>query len=171
MNKFLIAGAVSLAALTAAYYSLSASTHPKDTVRRTAIEAVGGYYNIWLPPPEFDKPYPGALTIWYGYSPAGLLIVCQKVALACAQRTSKNSCDIHIIDETFFPKFKESYSVLLRHELGHCNGWPGTHPNSTLNRVFHEVDVQLPSNTKWVRAHWCRTPDGEGKELCSRKLG
>ncbi|GAA4108891.1 hypothetical protein GCM10023067_04790 [Aminobacter aganoensis] len=44
----------------------------------------------------------------------------------CAKRLSPKVCVVVIVDKTYK---RATPSAVLRHERGHCNGWPGTHPD------------------------------------------
>lgn len=84
-----------------------------------------------LPPVKYDHPYKGKL-IERNYDPAGVARACKKFGItpprgkkivACAL-SGMRFCIINMPK-----KNSESYSLVKRHELGHCNGWRG-HANS-----------------------------------------
>jgi hypothetical protein len=88
-----------------------------------------------LPPEEFDRPYQGLLTITRGDA-AVMEKNCPKTAfpitLGCAKRYTMNgqdySCYVHIAEDSILQPTGWSYEIVLRHELGHCLGWPANHP-------------------------------------------
>lgn len=92
----------------------------------------------WNPPTRFDHVYSGRLTIRY-LPQKQVVAACSKlfaqyrvaaksslVQRGCSAITSGTSCTVILIDKPFAlatPK------AVLRHETGHCNGWPADHPN------------------------------------------
>jgi hypothetical protein len=91
----------------------------------------------WNPPARFDHAYSGKLTV--SYLPQKQVVAACEVLFAqykvaaksfpnqhgCSAITSPTSCTIIVVDTTFAlatPK------AVLRHEIGHCNGWPANHP-------------------------------------------
>src|SRR5215813_11864902 len=94
-----------------------------------------------LPPKEFDREYDGKLIIKYmiqedidrecrlGVKPGG------GRPLACARAFREESpssifpwglpksCTIYMMTETAYARLGWSYDIILRHEIGHCNGW------------------------------------------------
>ena len=85
-----------------------------------------------LPPVEFDHPYAGKLTVLKEDHYALIRHVCSDTpnAIACSYRTYDSvsgetlSCLIML-----GPKAHDDERA-LRHEIGHCNGWPGDHPGA-----------------------------------------
>jgi hypothetical protein len=79
----------------------------------------------YLPPPQYDKPYGGKLT--KRMEPlADIAKLCGSGKWACA-RVGGNACEI-IIPELGGAITLALQNVVVRHEIGHCNGWPGDHP-------------------------------------------
>jgi hypothetical protein len=97
-----------------------------------------------LPPPEYDHPYSGKLTIieanWetiqqvcgpiYANAPPGALLTgCAHVypdhclVYIGEPRTMQTAALLYHTNE------KDAHDRILRHEIGHCNGWPLYHPN------------------------------------------
>jgi hypothetical protein len=95
-----------------------------------------------LPPPEYDHPYTeGPVWIRVVYSQADVRDKCEKarlldVALACGSSRylqsdpSVKACLITMASKDVIEAAGYTYEVVLRHEIGHCNGWPGDHPNA-----------------------------------------
>jgi hypothetical protein len=84
-----------------------------------------------LPPPEFDKPYDGDLTIRMLPTFEALRVACNVYnpkMLACARHNEK-SCIIYLVEDEVMRERGWNSGLLLRHEIGHCNGWPGDHPD------------------------------------------
>lgn len=92
----------------------------------------------WNPPARYDHAYTGKLTV--RYLPQRLVVgACESLfkkykvkaktsmtQRGCAATTSKASCTVIVVDKPFkgaTPK------AVLRHELGHCNGWKAHHPD------------------------------------------
>jgi hypothetical protein len=88
-----------------------------------------------IPPPEYDFPFKGKLTIERtsyqhvvrqncSYSPFPYL-------LGCA-RLRGEECYILMMDDAFLNKMNYPPEIVLRHEMGHCNGWPAHRPGGRL---------------------------------------
>jgi hypothetical protein len=76
------------------------------------------------PPLEFDGNYKGKLTITRMEDFGIIQYICKNnTAVACAIHTAQ-SCLILLGPGTW------SRADVLRHELGHCNGWPSDHPGA-----------------------------------------
>jgi hypothetical protein len=92
---------------------------------------------IWNPPARFDFPYKGELTVKrlpqdQVFDACRVLFKLYDVRAAaylnqrgCSIITSSNSCLVVTVDKPFKGATPES---VLRHEIGHCNGWPADHP-------------------------------------------
>ena len=89
-----------------------------------------------LPPAEFDIPYTGKLTIWRTKSEQALRAILTPdqatwsgLAAAAHNRkapgTPATVCDIYVVEDAVLKARGHSLAFLLRHELGHCNGWAG----------------------------------------------
>ena len=84
----------------------------------------------WNPPKRFDHPFKGKLTL-YRLPQKEVVRVCQNMPGASLQQhgcseLKGNHCTVVIVDKTYMGATPKS---VLRHELGHCNGWPASHPN------------------------------------------
>jgi hypothetical protein len=82
-----------------------------------------------LPPKEFDYEYKGELTIKRG-SQDDLRKACPNVfrpgnyAIGCTYRWFDGSaCTVYIVNDNVLQSINWDYDLVLRHELGHCNGW------------------------------------------------
>lgn len=83
----------------------------------------------WNPPARFDRPYSGKLRV-YKLTQKQVAIACKKLIgwatpkmHGCSQH-SDTECVVITIDKMFAlatPK------AVLRHEIGHCNGWSASH--------------------------------------------
>lgn len=89
-----------------------------------------GFLFIATPPPErYDFPYKGELTIVRVHRlEANRLCDSQRTTVfgnvgACAILHSASRCTIIINVDSVMTE-----TSLLRHEVAHCNGWPGHHP-------------------------------------------
>jgi hypothetical protein len=95
-----------------------------------------------LPPAEYDHPYTaGQLWITVVDSQADVRDKCEStrqldVAIGCSQKIHRKSdpsvkgCRIVIANKDVIEAAGYVYDVVLRHEIGHCNGWPGDHRNA-----------------------------------------
>lgn len=80
-------------------------------------------YSAPPPPAQYDHAYTGKLAV-YDVTPEQFSFHCKYTAEACAFSFNNYSeCHIYIKQGTRY-----SRASLMRHELGHCNGWPGSHP-------------------------------------------
>lgn len=90
----------------------------------------------WNPPPQYDHAYQGEL-ILQKIHPLRVRVSCTalfkkhggKPLIAtngCAWRSKdRKRCWVIIIDR---PANGTIPANVLRHEIGHCNGWPASHP-------------------------------------------
>jgi hypothetical protein len=83
-----------------------------------------------LPPEKFDHFYPGDLTIMMVNTVDDLRAACGLDAqahpnlLACSIRKS-SACLIIMVKDEVMRQHGWNTGLLLRHEIGHCNGWVG----------------------------------------------
>jgi hypothetical protein len=136
-----------------------------------------------LPPAEYDIPYTGELRIWVVQSKKDLReYYCKWTAanqsnwsgLACAS-TSKDKkpvkiCNVYIAKDELLKAVGFNKALVLRHELGHCNGW-ANHEGGRLTPIDTKADLKLPPNTRWLRTYppvACLTPDGQ-EESCTER--
>ena len=97
---------------------------------------------IWVfrPPPEYDKPFDGLVVIqeFRGEEMKG---ACFRRGFACAEFVTGNPavCTIKLLVDFIKPPLNREETI--RHEIGHCNGWPATHPGSKWEWV---VDPEEP---------------------------
>ena len=91
-----------------------------------------------LPPDGFDKPYLGKLTVTLVESEAEVVAQCPKTTfpakLGCAYQYRQiypggpyAECRIIMPKEEIIESWGFSLATIYRHEIGHCNGWPGDH--------------------------------------------
>jgi hypothetical protein len=89
-------------------------------------------YSQFLPPEEFDRPFEGRVVIQEAINQDEVRRLCNAVftmvPLGCSYRMpSIKWCaivklpDEQIRAEGFDP------AIFMRHEIGHCNGWPASH--------------------------------------------
>jgi hypothetical protein len=102
--------------------------------------AAAGPRDMLVPPPEFDYPYRGELTIVDALDQEQVRAKCPGakftigVALACAIRWPL-SCTIVLAPEADLKAAGLPLDLVMRHELAHCNGWPSDHRGA---RQFHD---------------------------------
>jgi hypothetical protein len=92
----------------------------------------------WNPPRRFDHAFAGKLTIKRlpqrdVEKACRALFVKHKIPVVsltnwrgCSAPLSKRSCIIIVVNKTFM---RATPKAVIRHEVGHCNGWPANHPN------------------------------------------
>jgi hypothetical protein len=108
---------------------ISKSTPPLNKAAYWARYAV-------LPPVEFDKPYEGELQI-FRVEAERIPYVCPKTSypltLGCAVRFNPDpdaplgSCHIVLAPDDVINATNWTPEIVLRHEIGHCNGWTNEH--------------------------------------------
>jgi len=104
-----------------------------------------------LPPEEFDHPYPGELRITRVESEDHMRALCKGVifmtnrAVGCNVRFGDQVCIVFIGTDDLLATVGLDYETTLRHEIGHCNGWPGDHPGARYleNPKYHPF-LQFP---------------------------
>nr|WMC99348.1 hypothetical protein RAR13_11890 [Aminobacter aminovorans] len=94
----------------------------------------------WNPPARFSGPYKGELTLRY-LPPEQVFPVCAKMLTeangsdtgtypgmrGCSVRSENGAkCSVVVSSK---PVNKATPEAILRHEIGHCNGWPFAHPD------------------------------------------
>lgn len=87
-----------------------------------------------LPPAEYDIIYDGELVI--KRLPLDQLhAVCRQKTIACTHLygettwvKSKGKCYIFMAEDDVIIQHHWTPEHALRHEIGHCNGWPKDHP-------------------------------------------
>jgi len=115
-----------------------------------------------LPPPEYDHPYDKELTIvdnvnWetiqkvcgpiYANAPSGSILT------GCAH-IYPDHCLIYIAEPrtmqtaslVYHSTVRDTYDRVLRHEIGHCNGWSSYHPNPQRDALPRQPDERY---NKW----------------------
>ena len=82
-----------------------------------------------LPPVEYDKPFTGKLTIVH-VDRRAVTGRCHSFieVYACAFRPNPRNCLVVMPKKGTYSD--ASMARLLRHEVGHCNGWAAHHPNA-----------------------------------------
>lgn len=111
--------------------STACLAEPNITILKTkpTVEAPRRY--VTIPPPEYDYPYKGKLVV-QTVTLEQLREQCSvatAMSLGCAF-PSANSCRIILIDEYYIAARGWTKELMMRHELAHCNGWPGDHPGA-----------------------------------------
>ena len=88
---------------------------------------------------KYDKPFAGALIDNTAFDMADMADLCSphphaERLLGCSVRFMLNNrprCYIYIAADSYLKKYKEygiTAEAVRRHEIAHCNGWPGHHP-------------------------------------------
>jgi hypothetical protein len=82
-----------------------------------------------LPPLEYDRPYTGKLRVTVVPTIKEVMEHCDLAfpsALACTLHRGELCIIIILPDDTLYSKGWDAWHV-MRHEMGHCNGWRGNH--------------------------------------------
>ena len=128
IDKFVVGVFVIFATGTAFAQTPLAQLFPQPPAPRSA-PTIGPKI---LPPPEYDYPYTGKLLLRRVDTLEELFLSCPNLPsyiLGCAYKRP-DSCVVFMIADPFIKARGWTAKILLRHEIGHCNGWPGDHPGS-----------------------------------------
>jgi len=132
----------------------------------TGAAHAGDRFSTTLPPEKYDVPYTGLLKIWITPLPV-IEYFCRGVShISCAWPLSGGKeCRILILQPVAEGKrfdtlnfdgkaavnVKGNLALTLRHELGHCNGWPNDHPDGRTTSYEESVTMpKLPTTTQVV---------------------
>jgi|SRR6516162_1137213 hypothetical protein len=132
-------------------YSQNITTVP---VKPVPVQPIVPKQHRIFPPAEFDHYYEGDLTIKIVDTLQELHEVCQldgENLLACSTR-NHSSCIIVMVKDEVMRQRSWTTGMLLRHEMGHCNGWGGDHagersitwPTSHWVQDYMRVKLPLP---------------------------
>jgi hypothetical protein len=91
------------------------------------------------PPLQYDHPFHGQV-IEQRLSQLQLFFLCHGPTSACSW-VRKGVC--HVVISTG-EKDGRTIALMRRHEIGHCNGWPGSHPNGIWVEVKTGKTVSPP---------------------------
>src|SRR5262245_10713988 len=99
-----------------------------------------------LPPVEYDQPCKGRLGV-ITVGPEFMNRICPRtsfpVTLGCAF-VGKDECWIVLAEDATIESYGWTTEIVKRHEIGHCNGWPGDHRGA---RLAPQPNVPAPSET------------------------
>jgi hypothetical protein len=117
-----------------------------------------------LPPAEYDHPYQGRLRIIYLDAPQTVDRMCRLVALrgfmippgdktylGCAIRSDlvkldpDADCVIFIMESISQLRYGQTLNGLMRHEIGHCNGWNN---HNGIRDASDETPPYVPTGSK-----------------------
>jgi hypothetical protein len=113
-----------------------------------------------LPPPEYDHPYDGELIIARDVPPLLMRLACRTFTgpflapTGCAgrDRPSPGQCTIILAPVSYVHHIGWRYDYTLRHEIGHCNGWPKDHSGGLLAGTPAPDRGRWPSDLRGARA-------------------
>src|SRR5262249_53188499 len=92
------------------------------------------YNGPGIPPLEYDHPYDKTLILTDYTDQTTLHTLCAempkaKTVLGSTKRYA-DRCEIWISDRWAYEAVGVTRNMVIRHELGHCNGWPDDHPGA-----------------------------------------
>jgi hypothetical protein len=98
-----------------------------------------------FPPAEFDHPHNGTL---YAHVVGGTEAVnsaCNnpKFNLGCSSHVG-DICFVYVASDATARKFGWTPEEVMRHEIGHCNGWPGDHANARTREKAGRAPYDIP---------------------------
>jgi hypothetical protein len=131
-----------------------------------------------LPPAEFDKPFTDELHIVRVPNMKEMGATCKETSkFACATRPKNVTyCVMFLLPEKQIKaRGQNALAFILRHELGHCNGWPGDHPNGrNVTKEYQNGHIAMPVMPPIIKelpvysSVVCVTPDWK-QEPCSER--
>jgi hypothetical protein len=94
--------------------------------------ATSAFAQRLLPPEEFDFPDNGPVSIQEARSQEEVRKSCriplgQITALGCT-KVVWGICLIVKVSDEEIQSYGHDPDIFMRHEMGHCNGWPASHP-------------------------------------------
>lgn len=110
-----------------------------------------------LPPKQYDHPYKGKLTVETVRSQDDLREACggsyrPGLTLGCARRSyDGSSCHIYLVPEEIIVARRWTRELMLRHEIGHCNGWSASHEGQ---RRYDADDTEAQNNPTKPVLRW-----------------
>ena len=78
----------------------------------------------YYPPPPYDTPFKGEMRVTWT-SADEVRKYCPAFGIACTITATPWLCEVYANEDYHHPPIA---NIILRHENGHCNGWPSTHP-------------------------------------------
>ena len=106
-----------------------------------------------VPPKEYDHPYngPGQLYITYAESQDEVRRLCPNApfpkagAYGCSMTSPTKGCWVILAPEEDMKKVGVWMDLIRRHEIAHCNGWPGDHRGALPIEDWAEMQDTVPS--------------------------
>jgi hypothetical protein len=134
-------------------------------------------YIATLPPVEYDKPYTGKLFIIRYSTEAEIFASCAGAGekkLACSSHPSNdlNRCTIYIGPDKALKARHITYAYVMRHELGHCNGWSNDHERGRKVPIETVTMPTMPTDIKTMPAYppvVCVTPEWKPESCTERQ--
>lgn len=86
-----------------------------------------------LPPVAYDYPFKGNLITVKKQSKEEVNKLCNTpmaMGLGCMKFVSPEHCVIVVVSDEIAEAAGYTPEVVVRHEVGHCNGWPKDHPGT-----------------------------------------
>jgi hypothetical protein len=96
------------------------------------------------PPVQYDHAYHGTI-IEQHLSSLQLVFLCHGFTSACSWVNKAGVCHIVISNAE---KDSRVIALVRRHETGHCNGWPGHHPNGRWFDVKSGQETSAPKTAR-----------------------
>jgi hypothetical protein len=97
------------------------------------LTLVSSAWAQFLPPKAFDRPFDGRIVIQEARDRDEVLRLCPNMTftmepLGCSHRIPGiKLCTIVKVSDERIRAAGHDPAVFMRHEVGHCNGWPASH--------------------------------------------
>jgi hypothetical protein len=130
------------------------------------------------PPAKYDRPFNGVMRVDHDVAACIKMrsLVPGEIRLGCTDRRKTADaevlCVVHMLPDKELKRYGFSPERLLRHNIGHCNGWPDDHSvPSSETPLPRDTDTHIDPPAKYVR-HF----DGEivifrDMSICDDSLG
>jgi hypothetical protein len=91
----------------------------------------------YLPPAQYDHPYSGTVEVVRVSTRAEAKAACPNIVrpVGCA-RSVYGKCLIFVLPDAELKRTGFNPEYVLKHEIAHCNGWPGEHPGARTEKEY-----------------------------------
>lgn len=96
-----------------------------------ALSALPARADLSAPPPPYDHPFHGQVAVSVA-TRAEVRSACaaykvNAYTVACSRGVINGVCHVLIIADKELQAMGHTRRAVMRHEIGHCNGWPADH--------------------------------------------
>ena len=101
------------------------------------------------PPPKYDHPFNGVVRVDHDVAACIKMrpLVPGEIRLGCTDwrktADAEGLCVVHMLPDKELKRYGFSRERLLRHHIGHCNGWPDDHSSHPMSRHRQNTTIRL----------------------------